>query len=262
MKYFFLLLSSFLYSQSEPKLVNAKSNANVVIGQEYAFGCTLDVKEFLSENEPLILYGYFKCNKTGGVEFYNAYWKNDIYFIKTSDVQISEADDKMLKSLDSIQQDALLESLLSILKGKTDAIKKELQEKVKPYLAKGKLNGMLIGKSNVFDVSEYTEGTGYEVSFANTSKKTIKYIWFSVKGINAVDDVVSIKTVKGIGPIKTDEVASYSFDYMWLTDIVERSRLTTIKIQYMDGTIKQIVKPNDLIIDDEIFNIIFNLESD
>jgi hypothetical protein len=43
---------------------------------------------------------------------------------------------------------------------------------------------------------------GYEVSFANTISKTINTHLFSVKGINAVDDVVSIKTVKGIDHFK------------------------------------------------------------
>lgn len=262
MKYIFLLLSTFLYSQNEPKLVNAKTNSNAIIGQEFAFGCTLDIKEVLNVEEPLVLYGYYKCSKLGNVEFYNAFWNNDVYYIKASDVEISEEDDKYLKSLDSKQQAALLDNLIVLMKEKNEALKNELKEKVKPISAKGKLNGMLIGKSNVFDQSEYTDGTGYQVIFANTSKKTIKYIWFSVKGINAVDDAVGIKTVKCIGPVKPEEIASYSFDYMWLTDIVERSRLTAIKIQYMDGTIKQIVKPNDLIIDEDIFNIIFNVDED
>ncbi|MCZ8198687.1 MAG: hypothetical protein O9267_13870 [Flavobacterium sp.] len=262
MKYFFLLFPIFIFSQTKVNFVSAKSKADVVIGQEYIFGCKLDVKEILKENEPILLYGYFKCEKDESIDYYNAYWNNDLYFIKTSNVKISEQDEKNLKSIDSLQKKKLLDELLYSIKVKNEELEKNVKEKVKLYTSKGNLNGMLIKTSRVFDQSEYTSGTGYEVSFANISKKTIKYVWFNVKGINAVDDVVSLQTVKCIGPIKPNEEGLYTFDYVWFTDIVEKSKLTSVKIQYMDGSVKQIQNPNDLIINETIYNLILGVEQE
>jgi hypothetical protein len=260
MKYFFLFFPIVLFSQTEPNLVSAKSKADVAIGQEYLYGCTLDVKEILDENESILLYGYFKCEKDVTVDYYNAYWNNNLYFIKTSDVKIGEHDEKYLKSVDSIEKSKLLEKLLVIAKAKNEELEKKIQEKIKLYKSRGNLNGMLIKTSHIFDQSEYTSGTGFEVSFANMSKKIIKYVWFSVKGINAVDDAVSTQTVKCIGPIKPNEEGSYTFDYVWFTDIVVKSKLTLVKIQYMDGTIKQIQNANDLIVNEGIYNLIFGID--
>lgn len=262
MKFLLLLFPLSLFSQTEVELVNAKSKSNVHIGKEFVFGCTLEIKEILKENEPILIYGFFNCKNDSAIGFYKAYWKNNICFIKTSDVKISAQDEKNIMSLDSLQQINLHEKLLKRLNAQNEQQQKKTDENLKRYKSKAALNGILIKTSRVFDHSEYTNGTGYEVSFANMSKKTIKYVWFSVKGINAVDDLVSTQTLKCIGPIKPNEEGSYSFDYVWFTDVVEKSKLSAVKIQYMDGSIKQVQNPNDLIIDEAMYNLILGIEED
>jgi hypothetical protein len=42
------------------------------------------------------------------------------------------------------------------------------------------------------------------------------------------------------GPIKPDENGSYNFKYTWFTDLVQRVKITQIKVQYMDGSFKTI----------------------
>jgi len=99
--------------------------------------------------------------------------------------------------------------------------------------------GLVLLKRQVYDESEYTDGTGIEFEFINSGKKSIKYIWFNFTGYNAVDDpVLGMKTRKGIGPIEPEESGSYTYEYVWHTDIVEYARLNSIKIQYMDNTFK------------------------
>jgi hypothetical protein len=106
-------------------------------------------------------------------------------------------------------------------------------------------HGVALVKAGIFDVSEYTEGTGFSATVLNSGKKTIKYVTFSVIGMNAVKDPVrgrfgaSTTTVlRGIGPIEPDEAAEYSKDYMWMSDMVDSFRITQIKLEFMDGTSK------------------------
>lgn len=79
--------------------------------------------------------------------------------------------------------------------------------------------------------------TGAEFEIYNGSKKTIKYITFNFYGINAVGDKVGeSKSRKGIGPVEYMETAKWSFDTVWLTDIIQRLKLTSVNIIYMDGS--------------------------
>jgi len=88
---------------------------------------------------------------------------------------------------------------------------------------------------------EYSTGATFKIY--NPSKKTIKYIWFTVGGENPVGDLVGskgtyFKTVKGIGPVESNGIAEWDFQYLWFTNIVETLRIINIKIQYMDNTVK------------------------
>lgn len=121
----------------------------------------------------------------------------------------------------------------------------EMREAFKPFIAIEKY-GLGIIKYNA--TNGYSS-TGATFKIFNPSKKTIKYIWFTVGGENPVGDLVKTKTgyyktLKGIGPVGRLEVSEWSFDYVWFTDVVETLKLTTIKIQYMDGTFRTI-KYND-----------------
>jgi hypothetical protein len=122
-----------------------------------------------------------------------------------------------------------------------NVIDKEVQEAIQPFIGVEKYG---LGIINYNATADYSS-TGATFKIINPSKKTIKYIWFTVGGENPVGDLVKTnvgyyKTLKGIGPVARLEVSGWSFDYVWLTDVVETLKLTTIKIQYMDGTFRTI----------------------
>jgi hypothetical protein len=119
------------------------------------------------------------------------------------------------------------------------------------FLDKTKSAGLAILNWSYSDESEYTSGTSTKIEVYNPTKKTIKYLWFSFVAYNAVDDKIiqkgsSIVTRKGIGPIKPGDSGSYSYPYVWFTDLVESAKISSIKIQYMDGTIKTILNPRSV----------------
>lgn len=127
----------------------------------------------------------------------------------------------------------------SIFVNKGSAIYRKLDECKLPFFETKKY-GLGFVKSNATG-DKYSTGAEFDVY--NPSKKTIKYIWLTIAGENPVGDLVKTnegfyKTLKAVGPVRPHDVVTISFDYIWPTDIVEKLRISTIKIQYMDGTIK------------------------
>jgi len=126
-----------------------------------------------------------------------------------------------------------------------DRINEDIKDALKPFILTKKYGIGIVSYQATND--NYTTGANF--SIFNPSSKTIKYIWFTVAGENPVGDLVKTKTgyyktLKGIGPIEPNNIGEWSFDYVWLTDVVESMKITTIKIQYMDGSFKTI-KYND-----------------
>lgn len=115
--------------------------------------------------------------------------------------------------------------------------------KVLDKLKKSQAQGIAVISASIFDVSEYTEGTGFRVEVYNSGKKAIKYVTFGVRGLNAVRDPVrdrlsrsTTANLRGIGPIEAGEQASYKKDYMWMTDVVQFFDIDNIKLEFMDGS--------------------------
>lgn len=121
--------------------------------------------------------------------------------------------------------------------------------------------GIALLDYRVYDVSEYTQGTGFRFSVLNPTKKVIKYVSATVIGLNAVNDPVrsprgTSVTVRGIGPIEPNESGEYSFDYVWHTDVVESARLVSLKVEYMDGTSRMIASPRDVLLPEATVQIL------
>jgi len=149
------------------------------------------------------------------------------------------------------------DSLNKVLIHLQDSLEALRQKKLGEYAKKCELKGLGVFECVAVDASEYTEGTGVDMTFYNPTKKVVKYVHATVVGMNPVDDPVieggnTSHTLKCIGPIDPGESGTYSFEYVWFTDIVERVKLTSIKVQYMDGTEKIISKPSEVIMPKEL----------
>ena len=148
-------------------------------------------------------------------------------------------------------------------------IQKKIQKEGLLVANKYSKQGIAILEYKAIDMSEHTNGTGFRIKFFNPSKKTIKYINISFYGINPVNDKVLnkfggsyINNVRCVGPIKQYEESEFVWDYIWFTDIVERIKLISIKVQYMDGTIKNITEIKNILVneDEKLFLSMLNIE--
>lgn len=131
-------------------------------------------------------------------------------------------------------------------------IKRKLEERLKPYK-------VALGQPSVFD---YSTATGFQFDILNLSKKTIKYVYLTVVGINAVGDVVTdrlqgrVISFRGIGPIESNERASYSKDIMWFTNVVHRARIDSLRVIYMDGASVSVRSPMKIVFSEAELDIL------
>ena len=181
------------------------------------------------------------------------------YFAELDAVFLQDGSLQRLAEVTPEQRDASFSqwtnlSKLMTLRQKSNAVK---------ALDATKPSGIALLKTRIFDVSEHTEGTGFSVELYNSGTKTIKYVSFSVIGLNAVKDVVrdpirrtSAASFRGVGPIEPGGVASYSKDYFWMTDLVESFRIAEIKLEFMDGTSRVLKDAAKLRLDPKDYGIL------
>lgn len=209
--------------------------------------CSVDTGARIPKGSIVVVVRHVSCVSRYGAslnkQFLEVLYAGQPRLVRIDSVHMTDADTKQLGLLQPAQIEASMDDWrrTSLL-----ARSRELQEAIKALDATRK-HGIAVLDSGVYDVSEHTEGTGFRISVYNPTKKAIKYVTVSLVGLNAVGDPVrgplrntTIATLRGIGPIDPDDSASYSKDYMWMTDIVEDFRISSIKVEYMDGSSKTV----------------------
>lgn len=104
--------------------------------------------------------------------------------------------------------------------------------------------------------NEYNRSPEISINVVNLSKKKLKYVHFTFAPTNAVGDPVDflgqtrIRT-KGIGPIAPLETASWNFEPYFANKTIDQMKISQIRLEYFDGTIKQLIGKNIPIMPDE-----------
>ena len=99
---------------------------------------------------------------------------------------------------------------------------------------------------------EYVEESkSVSFTFYNPTKKTIKYIYVTVTGYNPVNDRVGTKTLTCVGPILPDESGSYSFKHVFYSSTMSAAKITGLRVQYMDKSVKIVAQPWRCVFSDE-----------
>jgi len=224
--------------------------------------CSAGYDKELKGGTIVFVSGTKRCDKsysTENYDFYEIIYNAKTYYIEKDKVVIKDY------SFDDIKN--LSDETATKFKDYTNIMSKliyesDVNEAIKA-LKSCKAAGLSIYDWSYSDESEYTEGTSAKITVYNPTNKTIKYLWFSFVGFNPVGDKVidrrsgtSVVTKKAVGPIAKGETGTYTFEYVWFTDIVETAKIASIKVLYMDGTEAIIKNPKSITLSTKHKNIL------
>lgn len=269
----FILSISILFIST---LLQAKEIDNLILGitkNSLTAGTSIDL-DFCREQQPIsihkdaavVIVGTKSCNsKYSSIseKYYIVGYRGKIRYIKQKDVFLTKEDQEKIDTLKNENLAQMTETAIH----NSNLLYKSALESLLEKLNKTKSSGVAILTYQVFDESEHTEGTGYKISYYNSTKKIIKYITATVIGYNAVGDPVkstfnrnSTLILRGVGPIQPEGSATYQKSYAWHTDVVESIKVISIKVEYMDGSVANIKEPRSVTLDDASYEFYASID--
>lgn len=221
-----------------PVIINNES----VLTDSFDESCFEGNRKYVKSDKIVLAYDIKECRAKSGSTptfFLEIADKGKTYLIKDWQTDIKPNERKSLSEIPESNKTRNRDVAVE----RSSQLWQKSQEELKVKLRASKVLGLTIVQASIKDESEYTEGTGLEISVQNPTEKTIKYLTFNIVGYNAVNDPVrdgnrsgSTISVKGIGPIEPNETGKYKWKYMWYTDSVQSFKIPSIAIQYMDGS--------------------------
>lgn len=157
--------------------------------------------------------------------------------------------DKAYEDRDYQKIDSLLIAFIDYVLPE-DSLLREAEKFVLKEFSKA---GLLIRVSEMrWSYPNFVGGVDVNLEFQNLSKKTIKYVYFTVQAYNAVDDPAeceirnsSRRRLEKVGPIKPLEFTSGEWENVWYNSTIAEVKLEEVGIEYMDGS-ETILKSRDL----------------
>lgn len=253
MRFIFMLLPFITFSQgydiTKPMLGVVNSSALIGTTINQCAVSSNDIDDMLHEKDIVVVAGSEKCGLYRELSFFKIYINGELNYVRTSEVDLDFEDYGRLNNM----PDTLRAEFEKNMRLYSVKLHNEVKEEGTKILIKHASIGITIKDWSFSDSGSYTDGTDLAIKYYNPTKKTIKYIWLTVKGYNPVKDVVvdpikktSSITLKSVGPIEPYKTGEYNFEFAWFTDLVDSVKITNIKIQYMDGSVKMVDKPDDV----------------
>ncbi len=283
LKYILISILILCFSSVSPQEQNKSTevfscygNGKIYVGSYIDFNCFHSLEKEVNENKILFIAGVEQCtykNSKSIKKFYEIVVDGKFYYVSEEKIKIDTSYYRKISALDSISKKELKlraikaeEDYERAIVYKDSIIQANKLKSLKTSINQTTSKGLTLLSFQVFDESEHTQGTGVKFHVYNPTKKIIKYIWFNFIGYNPVGDPVSslykgnIITTRGVGPIHPEKNGLYEFNYVWHTDIVEKIKITSIKIQYMDNSIKIINNANSIQLSEENYETFKELE--
>lgn len=227
--------------------VTSYSGRSLDKGELVIIGGISEHKEYYNEN-------YSK--------FYQIFYHDKTYYVKAENIDVEDINTyEKIKNMNLEHAERFREYAQQISRF---MYMKELSHMLS-FIKACKSKGLFICD---YSISDNGYATNIDIKVGNPTTKTIKYIWFSFAGYNAVNDPVkgprgkNLIVKEGIGPIEPDGMASYHFDNAWFNTLVETIEVKQVKVQYMDNSVKMISKPGKIVMCDKDSQLLTKDESE
>lgn len=245
-------------SQNDSLLTGKPSEKTSYLYFVLSSSCSGVNAQEISSPECFYIYDLYRCvSEFNSQKYFRVVYRRSHYYIRTEDIKNADTLISILsKTTPEKKHDFQVNGFIkSTVEDSIMAIKElaKSEKEIKQAADKVIKAGIALLSYSIYDESEATKGTGVRFRVINGTIKSVKYIWFNVTGINPVGDPVidpvkkkSLITLRGVGPILPTENATFEFEYAWFTNLVESVKIGSIKVQFMDGSIKTIVNPKTI----------------
>lgn len=252
--------SNFAIAEETSSFILGNAGSSVFAGNSVNDYCVPSATKRIKEGEAVFITGRKICDKYSVnrvlLEFA---WRGETYLAEESQILLTDENRRKLEQLTEEDWSKLKAngSDLSL------AWQKLRLEKFSSLVSSLKPQGVIIADWGLVDESSYTDGTSLHFEILNPTNKTIKYVWISVTALNPVGDPVgTTRTLKLVGPIEPDTSGTYNFDYVWMSDLPSTGKVRSIKVQYMDGSVRTLAKPEKAIFNNEQTELYRNMMSE
>lgn len=233
-------------------------NGTLYKGRPTDYSCKSGESKDVQATVHAVVYGRETCkakDSDQATDMYLIAYRGTAYRVAADEIKIGSRDKQAIEEIkpgEAAEKEAkAISDSIDFFDGEK-ALARQALQKTRPH-------GIAIVTSSVFDEGEYTRATGATVTFYNSSTKTIKYVTVSIFGVNAVNDIVKgasiggpAVVIRGIGPIEPGRFATYKRNFAWHTDVVQSMRISSVKLEYMDGSSKVIKDIGAITADDAV----------
>lgn len=255
MKYLVLLLFPFssVFGQKDSLFVLAFSSRDCSISKSINQDCILSSDKQILDLTPFTIAKAFYCNSVIGKEkFYEIYLNKERYFIREQNVIIPNVTFEYLLTITDTAKFRLNAIEYSSRIEQTD------KDKFDKFYKIAQSKGIALIDFNYYKPKEYLNSISVYFKFYNPTKKAIKYITVNLIALNPVGDKITefgknIFTLKAVGPLHSFEFGEYEFENVWFSKVFDTSKILSIKVQYLDGSVKTVSDINSIIMPKDVY---------
>jgi hypothetical protein len=204
-------------------------------------------------------YNYYNV----ATKYYEVVYNNKLYYADINDIATDSTYLSQMQNMKSAQLDSFKANAFRYGKKVYDKKVKD----IKSFIEKAKSKGIVVLQVRYYKESKFREGTSAQIKFLNPTSKIIQGVWVYFEGYDP--NGAKIKHHKTDQTSFTPEYSQYfgcgyltpggscniRFPNIWKTDGFKNAKLTSITIQYKDGSIKTILKPEEVMLNEKFFDI-------
>lgn len=253
-----------LISQEKYFYLYRDDNYMILLGEKNS-RCFFYPSKAIGTKEVLLIINGLECSESGNSKrYYSVYYDSTEYLVQAKDVKILEdvgfenivsIDSNILSDRKRVSKELDIQRIQRERKRVSDSLKNIEKQLLKLQSKIGNPSYPVFIKEWSWESSDFLNWPLMNFELYNNSKKRIKYIYINLYSLNRVGDKIvelgkTTKSLTAIGPFEPGETSVVNFKDVWHTHLVHTIKIQSLKIEYFDGTFKNIPNVNEIILSD------------